>query len=269
VIITLKFHTAQERDLGIKVVSVGNLIVGGSGKTPVVTALARAFKNSAIVLRGYGRESQGLHVVSDANSILCDVACSGDEAMIYAQKLKNCIVIVSEDRVEGIKKAQEMGASWVLLDDAYAKHTIKKLDFLIEVQTQNNFFLPSGPYRERYYAGKKIVPLREDSNFYRVVSYKNQTEKMALVTAIARPERLDKYLCEGVVAKYYFEDHHTFTKEEIESILEKSQASSLLVTYKDYVKLKDFDVPLSLMDLEIKLDKKIITIVKDYLEEKN
>ena len=85
-------------DFGIKIVGVGNLNVGGSGKTPLVTALASKYDDVAIILRGYGRNSKGLYVVKDKNTILEDVSISGDEAMIYAQKLKSAIVIVSEDR---------------------------------------------------------------------------------------------------------------------------------------------------------------------------
>ena len=107
---------------------VGNLSVGGSGKTPLVTALAQKYEESAVILRGYGRHSKGLYVVKDFNNILCDVDVSGDEAMIYAQKLAKSIVIVSEDRKIAILQAKEMGAKIIFLDDAYSKHNVKKLD---------------------------------------------------------------------------------------------------------------------------------------------
>ena len=120
----LRFKSKTPQDFGITIISVGNLNVGGSGKTPLVTALALKYDNAAIVLRGYGRNSTGLHVVKDKKTILCDVGVSGDEAMIYARKLSNAIVIVSEDRKKGIKKAKEMGAEILFLDDAYSKHDI-------------------------------------------------------------------------------------------------------------------------------------------------
>ena len=268
-LITWKYQRAKEHDLGVKVIGVGNLVVGGSGKTPLVIALASNFSKVAVVLRGYGRQSRGLHVVSDAKNILCDVSVSGDEAMIYAKRLNHTVVIVSENRVTGIEKAKSMGAEVVFLDDAYAKHTIKKLDLVIEVATKNNFYLPSGPYRETLHEGKNITLLQEGRDFTRKVSFLNKKSKMALLTAIARPQRLDAFLCEGVVSKHYFEDHHTFTKEEALKILKESGADSLLVTYKDYVKLSQFDLELSLMDLEIKVDQKIMQIVKDYVEKEN
>ena len=128
----IRFKSKTPIDFDIDIISVGNLSVGGSGKTPLVTALATKYTDAAVVLRGYGRKSKGLYVVKDRDSILCDVDISGDEAMIYAQKLQNAIVIVSEDRPNGILKAKEMGAKIVFLDDAYSKHDIKKLDMQSE-----------------------------------------------------------------------------------------------------------------------------------------
>jgi len=248
----LRFKSKVAEDFGVDIISVGNLTVGGSGKTPLVIALAKPHKNTAIILRGYGRDSSGLYVVKDKTQILCDVSISGDEAMIYAHKLPNAIVIVSEDRKEGIKKAKEMGVKSIFLDDAYSKHDIKKKDILIEVNTSNNSCLPSGPYRERLWNEKKVSIYKEGRDFKRSVELQNATKKMSLVTAIARPERLDEFL-PSVVSKNYFADHHAFIKEELEEILLRDNSDSLLVTYKDYVKVENFNLPLSLLDLEVEL----------------
>ncbi len=236
----------------MEIVSVGNLTVGGSGKTPLVTALAKEHKKPAIILRGYGRASKGLIVVKNGNEILCDVKSSGDEAMIYAKKLPNATVIVSEERKRAIQKAKELGCEIVFLDDAYSKHDIKKQDILIDVKTKNSSCLPAGPFRERLWPGKEALHVEEEKDFFRKVKLVNPTQKMSLVTAIARPQRLDKYL-PAVIAKHYFEDHHSFTKEELETILQKDAATSLLVTFKDYVKIEHFGLPLSLLDLEVKV----------------
>jgi len=248
----LRFKTKKAQDFGLDIISVGNLTVGGSGKTPLVIALAASHENTAIILRGYGRNSSGLYVVKDKTKILCDVGISGDEAMIYAHKLPNAVVIVSEDRKEGIKKAKEMGVTSIFLDDAYSKHDIKKRDILIEVTTSNNRCLPSGPYRERLWKGKEVSVYKEGRDFKRSVELKYATKKMSLVTAIARPERLNEFL-PSVVSKNYFADHHPFTKEELEEILLRDNSDSLLVTYKDYVKVESFGLPLSLLDLEVEL----------------
>lgn len=248
----LRFKSKRAEDFGVEITSVGNLTVGGSGKTPLVIALAKNEESVAVILRGYGRDSKGLYVVKDKNEILCDVIISGDEAMIYAHKLPNAVVIVSEDSKEGIRKAKEMGVKSIYLDDAYSKHDIKKKDILIDVSTQNSFCLPSGPYRERLWSSKEVTLLKEGVDFKRRVELKDATPKMSLVTAIARPERLDEFLPE-VVSKNYFADHYTFNKEELEEILLRDNSDSLLVTYKDYVKVQNFNLPLSLLDLEVEL----------------
>jgi len=260
----IRYKTKKAEDFEIDIVSVGNLNVGGSGKTPLISSLALRYENVAIVLRGYGRNSKGLYVVKDKDSILCDVEISGDEAMIYARKVKNSIVIVSEDRKKGIQKAKELGAKIVFLDDAYSKHDIKKLDLLIEVKTENKNCLPAGAFRERIWSGKEVEILVDGVDFKRVVEVKEKCDKMSLVTAIARPQRLDKFLPD-VVSKNYFEDHHTFTKNELDEILKKDGSDSLLVTYKDLVKIESYNLPLSLLDLEMEVNEKVFKIIDNYI----
>ena len=250
----------------IPVVSVGNLTVGGSGKTPLVIELARHFAKPAVVLRGYGRESRGMVVVKD-REILCDTATSGDEAMLYALSLPHAVVIVSEVRERGIAEARSMGCDVVLLDDGYGKHAIEKLDLLIDVETPNRFCLPSGPYRELLWNGKEVVRVKEGVGFVRHVSISNPTPRMVLVTAIARPERLDPYLPE-VAKKIYFEDHHFFTFGELEAILEQTGATSLLVTQKDFVKMASFNLNLSVLELSLTVDERLIERVKEYVNAK-
>ncbi|PHM17583.1 MAG: tetraacyldisaccharide 4'-kinase [Sulfuricurvum sp. PD_MW2] len=263
----IRYLRSSPKSQGIPVVSVGNLTVGGTGKTPVVIELARHFDKPAIVLRGYGRKSKGMVVVKDKTTILCDVIRSGDEAMLYAESLPSATVIVSEIRERGIAEAKAMGCDVILLDDGYGKHSIEKLDLVIAVPTPNPFCLPSGAYRERLWFGKKATILMERVAFQRSVSIKNPTEKMVLVTAIARPERLDPYLPEGI-EKIYFEDHHFFTQGELESIIKQYDATSLLVTSKDFVKMSMFKLNLSLLDLSVVLDETLISTVKEYVHAK-
>lgn len=256
-VVYIKYKLSKEIDFGIDIVSIGNLSVGGSGKTPLGIALASRYKNAAIILRGYNRQSKGLYIV-DQNTPL---SISGDEALVYATKLKNATIIVSEDRIKAIAKAKELGCDIIFLDDAYSKHYIKKLDLLI--LTKDSQCLPSGPLRERLWSGKKVITIEDTKDFKRVVSFKNKSDKMSLVTAIAKPQRLDKYLPD-VISKNYFEDHHNFSKDEAEFILKRDNASSLLVTLKDYVKLKHFNIPLSLIDLDIEVDERIYKAIDNY-----
>jgi tetraacyldisaccharide 4'-kinase len=263
----VRYISTSLKDFGIPIVSVGNLTVGGSGKTPLVSALCALYEKPAIVLRGYGRASHGLVVVSDYSGIKCDVSQSGDEAMLYAQSLSHAIVIVSEKRDSAIEMAKSMGCEVIFLDDGYGKHSIQKLDLVIDVKTPNTFCLPSGPYRERLWDGKKVVIIDENRSFVRKVQVQNATPKMVLVTAIARPQRLDPYLPE-VVDKIYFEDHHFFTKSELEAILKQTGATSLLVTQKDFVKIAPFNLPISLLDLTLVLNPELIDTVREYVHAK-
>ena len=246
--------------------SVGNLIVGGSGKTPFIQALASRYPNSAIVLRGYKRESKGTFLVSYLGKIMTDVRTSGDEAMMLAKSLPKCSVVVSEDRVAGIQKAKELGANVVFLDDAFHKN-YKKFDILIDVETKNRFCLPSGPYRlPRSFAKFANLAVKENKDFRRKVWIENPTSNMVLITAIANPDRLNPYLPPNI-AKYYFSDHHYFTEKELEEIWQKEQPTSFLVTEKDSVKLEKFPYPLSLLRLELEIELKVLERVDKYIKE--
>ena len=263
-IVWYKFKTALLKDFGLPVISIGNLIVGGSGKTPLTVALARPYDNVAIVLRGYGRESTGMRLVSSGKEILCDVQTSGDEAMLYATLLPQAIVIVAENREEGILKAKAMGAQIVFLDDAYSKHHIKKLDLLIISAQKNSFCLPSGPFRERLWKGKQALSVEEGIDFQRRVDISNPSAKMVLVTAISKPYRLDAYLNDEVIEKVYFPDHYCFNEDELKGILKRTGAQTLLVTRKDAVKMQNFELPLSFLELELEVNKEVHQSVKEY-----
>ncbi len=263
-IVWLKYKLARPKDFGLPIVSVGNLIIGGSGKTPLTVALARPYENVGIVLRGYARESVGLQLVSNTNEILCDVSVSGDEAMLYASLLPKATVIVAEDRREGIEMAKSMGVKIIFLDDAYSKHFIKKLDLLIISKQKNNFCLPSGPFRERLWKGKEALCVEEGRDFRRKVHITNISDKMTLVTAISKPYRLDPYLNDKVIEKVYFPDHYAFNENELKEILKRTRAKTLLVTRKDAVKMQDFDLPLSFLELELEVNKELHQSVQEY-----
>ncbi|MDC0932694.1 tetraacyldisaccharide 4'-kinase, partial [Arcobacteraceae bacterium] len=175
IVTTFKRTTKKPQYFGIPVISIGNLLIGGTGKTPVTIALAQEYEHAAIVLRGYGRISKGLYVISLKGKILEEVTISGDEAMLLSRSLPNATVIVSEDRVNAILKAKELGAKVIFLDDGYGKHEILKYDLLLrpKVEPTNIFCLPSGGYRDSkmMYSFADCV-LKEDIDFTRKVSFK-------------------------------------------------------------------------------------------------
>ncbi len=265
-IVISKRAFSKPKNFDIPIISIGNLIVGGSGKTPFTIALAKRYENLAIVLRGYKRKSKGLMVVSKRGEILTDVQTSGDEAMLYAKLLKNASVIVSENREEGIKKAKELGCKIVFLDDGFSKAKIKKFDILLKSGNyKNSFCLPSGPFREpKSFEKFASLILQENIDFKREVKIKNPTKRMILITAISKPKRLDSFLPK-VVEKIYFPDHYNFKKEEIVKLIQKYNASSILTTQKDAVKMEKFNLPLSILELEIKIEEKILKKCDDFI----
>jgi tetraacyldisaccharide 4'-kinase len=163
----------RERMLGCLVISIGNLTVGGTGKTPIVEKIARALQTGgrrvAILSRGYKsvprpvtrklrdrllRKDVSLpRVVSDGKSLLLDSLTAGDEPYMLANNLKDVIVLVDKDRVKsGLYAIGEMKADTLLLDDGRQYlHLMHRLDIvLIDRQAPfgNEFLLPRGTLRE-------------------------------------------------------------------------------------------------------------------------
>ncbi|CZE48431.1 tetraacyldisaccharide 4'-kinase [Campylobacter geochelonis] len=269
-VVTVKKRFSKEIDYKIPIISVGNLTLGGSGKTPLTKAIFLKFSpkfKTFIILRGYKRNSRGMHIVALDGKILVDIKTSGDEAMEYALGLQNANVIVSEDRVIAIKEAKKLGAKLILLDDGFSKFNIKKFNILLVPKPKPalNLTLPSGAYRYplSFYKFGDFIP--KQSDIKKTSTIKNPTKRMVLTTAIAKPNRLKEHFS-SCVGKEFFPDHYEFKKDELEEILKRYNATSLLVTAKDYVKIKDFNLPLSLINLELELssefEKKISSFIK-------
>ncbi len=256
------------KEFGIPIISVGNLIVGGSGKTPFAIALASRLDGVVIISRGYGRKSKGLVEVSSEGKILVDVTQSGDEPMLMAQSLPHASVIVSEDRALAIELAKAKGAECILLDDGFNRVEIEKFDIVLEPEHIKNYFpFPSGAFRE-FWFNKKYADIvaKEGESFHRDVVFENLQPRMVLVTAISNPHRLDAYLPEGVVHKVYLEDHAYFEEEKLKMLLSDYEAQSLLVTEKDAVKMQDFKLPISEMKLKLQIQETIFTKVDEYIK---
>jgi len=257
-----------KKEFGIPIISVGNLIVGGSGKTPFVIALAEAFEDVVIISRGYGRKSKGLIEVSSKGQLLADVEQSGDEPMLMALSLPKSSVIVSEDRELAIALAKKKGAKCIILDDGFNRVEIAKLEILLEPKRIYNYLpFPAGAFRE-FWFNKKYADIvaKEGESFTREVTFDNLTLKMVLVTAISNPSRLDKYLPEGIVHKVYLEDHAYFEEGMLEKLLSEYQAESLLVTQKDMVKMQGFKLPISQMKLKLEIKESIFMQVEEYIK---
>ncbi len=267
ILMLLRRLLTKKETYPLPIISVGNLIVGGSGKTPFVIALASRYPRTTIISRGYGRQSRGLVEVSRAGKILATVEESGDEAMLMAESLPECSVIVSEDRKEAIQKAIGEGAELIILDDGFNRVNIDKFDILLEPEhIANRLPFPAGPFREfsftQHYAD---LVLKENRDFSRKVSCLNLSQKMLLATAISHPERLDPYLPDGVVSKYYLPDHAYFDEENLKKRMLGCGADSLLVTEKDAVKMKGFKLPLSIIKLKLEIASITLEEIDNYI----
>ncbi|KAB7887327.1 tetraacyldisaccharide 4'-kinase [Poseidonibacter ostreae] len=278
-IILTKRTFAKERDFGIPVISIGNIIVGGSGKTPVAIKLASSYEDVCVILRGYGRASKGLYVISNKGQILEDISVSGDEAMLLAKSLSKATIIVSEDRSKAILKAKELGCKIIFLDDGFSKYNIKKFNILLRPKDEpTNFYcLPSGGYREPkgLYAYADLE-LKEGRDFNRIITIRKNAKdnkevsldkKVLVLTAISKPKRLLEFLPKDTKLLAY-PDHHTFIKEEIEEIKEKYKEYQILTTGKDLVKLENFNIKnLYLMHLDIKIEESVdFSLMREYIK---
>ena len=146
------------RRLERPVVSIGNLSVGGTGKSPVVAALASWLvargERPAILSRGYRRrtDAPGVTVVSDGQSILADLARSGDEPQMLARAVPGAVVCVCPDRhLAGVLAEHRLGATVHLLDDGFQHFPLARdLDVLVTSvgEITGGHVLPRGRLRE-------------------------------------------------------------------------------------------------------------------------
>ena len=139
------------------VVSLGNLTLGGSGKTPLVELAALTLvalgAAPAVVSRGYGRSTRGVHVVADRQGVRLGARSAGDEPLLLAERLPGIPVVVGENRFEAGRHALEaLGASVILLDDGFQNRTIAKTLEILVVSARspwgNGRLFPRGRLRE-------------------------------------------------------------------------------------------------------------------------
>ena len=242
-----------------KSITVGNLSVGGTGKTPMVIYLTRLLSEKyelQILSRGYGRKTNGYLLVNE-NHTSIDV---GDEPLLYFNKFKkNIAIAVSENRADGVQQLRKIQPkSVVILDDAF-QHRKIKTGFSVLLTTYNSLFssdflLPTGNLRETRSGAKRsdiIVVTKCPLNmtefekskiksalskynkpiFFSSISYAypisfgsstSCSKNVLLVTGIAKPEPLIDFLSEtSRVEHISFPDHHNFSANEIEKIHEK------------------------------------------------
>src|SRR5580704_15936030 len=269
----------RARKLRGAVVSIGNLSVGGSGKTPFVILLGELLKARGvkfdILSRGYGRQSRGVAVVDPAGA----AREFGDEPLLLARRLQTP-VIIGEDRYEaGTFAERKFGPELHLLDDGF-QHRALARDFDIVLVTPDDArdrLLPAGRLREPLTSLRRAdaVVLASGASpqsfplngklLWRVrrgISVTNVPARPVVFCGIARPQNfLLQLRTAGVepVAQALFRDHHAYTERDIQDLLklrQQSEAEGFVTTEKDAVNLAGFlDVlqPLSVIPVKMEL----------------
>ncbi len=276
--------------LPVPVVSVGNITLGGTGKTPFVIGLVRFFQQKGlkpcVLSRGYRRKGKGPSVVCDGERIMLSPAEAGDEPYLIARKTK-CIVAVGSNRLEAFKLVEHLSPDVVVLDDGFQHLKIERdLDFCLIDGTRglgNGLVFPAGPLRELpsslRFAGALVITKRKNfSFFYRVGHCIDKipvffylpklkvpfVERAVLVTAIGNPRHLVEELKKHVqvVEERVFPDHHWFREGDFEGI-----CYPILTTEKDIVKF-----PKKVLDcFEVKvveLDETLPSEITSFVEER-
>ena len=253
---------------GAPTICVGNFVAGGAGKTPVALALARILigdgRRVAFLSRGYGGAERSEPLLVDANDHT--VAMVGDEPLLLA-KLAQCWV--GTDRVRSAKSAVEAGANALILDDGLQNPALAKdLAFAVvdgETGFGNGLCVPAGPLRAPVSAQAPfvhaLIVLGGEAAAARIAAFapgkpliRASLEPDALAAApligrevvafagIARPEKFYATLRRvgaQIVATRDFADHHPYTPDEVEALIEEagSRNALLATTEKDLVRL--------------------------------
>ncbi|HEU4747971.1 MAG TPA: tetraacyldisaccharide 4'-kinase [Gemmatimonadaceae bacterium] len=257
----------KAHDVSVPVVSVGNLTVGGTGKTPVAAWLAGQLvergANPAIVLRGYG----------------------GDETLVHQRLNETISVIECPDRVRGMRDAIAEAADVIVLDDAFQhRRAARDADIVLidaDTWTEARRLLPAGPWREPLTAARRaslIIITRKTASEDAVNAVKQALSLAAprvpsaslllapgalrstttgqtmplhaldgadvtAIAAIANPVGFFSQLTQlgAIVRPHGFPDHYAFTMHDARRLAASAQASDFAIcTLKDAVKLESF-----------------------------
>lgn len=255
------YDRAEAKTLPVPVVSVGNLTMGGSGKTPVVEALSRRLLSRglpvAVVSRGYGREGRAPFVlVSDGKSVLANAREGGDEPVEIAQKVEGLAVAVGADRYRAGQRLVEMlGPHVLVLDDGFQHRRLARdLDIVcFDCEESGLALLPAGRLREPLSSLERagavaLTRFREGCEtphpcgipvlraVTRVVGFSPVDGKgdrlpadafrgapVGLAVGVARPERVKETLDARVVLFETRRDHHRWRAEELEAVSARAE----------------------------------------------
>lgn len=260
------FHFLSSKSFSIPTIVIGNLAVGGTGKSPMTEFIAFHLQNNykiAILSRGYGRNTKGFLIVEKDSSAMA----VGDEPLQFKNKFPQLTVAVSEDRCTGIDKLKN-DHQIIILDDAYQHRKLSPLVNILLFDFQSfakpMFVFPSGNFRDllieakrahiiavtkcpanisiadqkliekklRRYNKKAIIIFSSIDYLHPINSIGDQVDlndkDIILVTGIAKPQPLVDYIEKKAksIIHLSFGDHHSFTSSDMEYILKTYHASA-------------------------------------------
>lgn len=261
-------HRAAARPVQarVPVISVGNLTVGGAGKTPVALCIAQRLiargRRPAVLSRGYGRKLRTPLQVS-AESAVQEV---GDEPLLLARR--GLVVFVGPSRALLAGLAVERGADVLVLDDGLQHHALyRDLDVLVADASNpfgNGHLLPLGPLREPLSALSRVqrgllwltrCDLPRDPRVLRLPVWPTlesdyQTtadlrgKRVFLFAGIARPASFEatvRALGAEIAGSRWFRDHHFYTQYDLQALRREAGTALLLTTEKDRVRIEQRD----------------------------
>lgn len=262
----------------IPVVCVGNISVGGTGKTPICLALADYFQTKGlnVFFLSHGYKSKLQNVLIDPRThTSADVS---DEALLFANKLPT---IVNKNRAQGVQKAEQNGAQLVIMDDGFQNPTLQKKCALVVFDglrgIGNGACIPAGPLRETLKQGLKrasaVVIVGEDKTGLedkilainpKMTILKGHIEPLSDLTGkegiafagIGNPDKFFSMLKKSgvkITKKIVFPDHYAYSRADIEALIKHHQ--KIFTTQKDAVKIDvDLQPYLTVVDIQFVFD---------------
>ncbi len=261
-------HPERRRTLARPVISIGNLSMGGSGKTPLVAHVARLLQSRghvpAILSRGYARPRplDGAVVVSDGARVLATCDTAGDEPLMLARQLPGCVVVVAPDRyLAGSLAERRLGCTVHVLDDGFQHLQLaRSLDLVVVTgRDLHDRVMPAGRLREPLDAVRVAdAVVVDDDGIEEAVTAAGarrvfrmsrrlagrRVEPAFAFAGIGRPAAFFEALVrEGwsVVGSRAFADHHRYSPADVAALVAdagRAGARLLVTTEKDAVRLE-------------------------------
>lgn len=271
----------KSTDFDIPIIAVGNLSLGGTGKTPHIEMLIRMLSSDyhlAVLSRGYGRKTHGFRWV-DVGDQGVDV---GDEPLQIKQNFKDVPVAVCENRVEGVIQmlSDDPKINLILMDDGFQHRAIDPYLKILLTTYDKPFFkdhiVPFGTLREarsghlranavivtkcpeKIETGEIENHIKTRPLFYSSIQYPEGEKKTVFgFSALADNSIFENYLKENYDLMGFegFPDHYKFSKEDVKSLKAKAGSAGLICTAKDAVKLKDLEIEPQVVYIEHRIQK--------------